>query len=235
MDHQEAVRRGAIEKYLLDEIPQPERDEFEMHFFDCQECAEEMRTTAAFLAGAKMELRRSHVAQRARAAVKKPWFEFLCRPAVVAPAFALLLLIIAYQNIVTLPRFAGEGAPLKSPEILTSLSLSGGKSRDGGVPTAAIVNGQPLLLSLDIPTAERFSSYACALVAPSGAVVWRLPVSAARAKHTVAISVPAGSLGPGNYRLLVQAYANAGADPVNLVSFRFTLNGAKCPNRPRRP
>ena len=68
MDHQEAVRRGAIEKYLLDEISQPEREEFEMHFFDCRECAEEMRTTAAFLAGAKLELRRSHLAQPVRAA-----------------------------------------------------------------------------------------------------------------------------------------------------------------------
>src|SRR5579863_850304 len=169
MDHQDAVRRGVIEKYLLDDISQPERDEIEMHFFDCQECAEEMRTTAAFLAGAKMELRRSHVAQRASAAVKKTWFEILFRPAVAAPAFALLLLILVYQAIVTLPRFAGEAAPLKNPEILTPLSLSGAKSRDGAVPTAAIANGQPLLLSLDIPTAERFSSYACALVAPSGA------------------------------------------------------------------
>jgi hypothetical protein len=225
VNHQDAVRRGAIEKYLLDEIPQPERDEFEMHFFDCQECAEEMRTTAAFLAGAKMELRRSHVAPPARAAAKKPWFEFLCRPAVVAPAFALLLLIVAYQNVVILPRLAGEGVELKNPEILTPLSLSGGNDRNGAVATATTPKGQPLLLSLDIPTAERFSSYACVVVAPSGAVVWRLPVSAAQAKNTVAISVPSGSLSPGNYRLLVQAYANARADPVNLVSFRFTLNG----------
>jgi hypothetical protein len=227
MDHQEAVRRGAIEKYLLDEIPQPERDEFEMHFFDCQECAEEMRTTAAFLAGAKMELRRSHVAQRAHAAVKKPWFAILCRPAVVAPAFALLLLILVYQTIVNLPRFADHGVQIKNPELLTPLSLSGGDGRGGAVPTAATPKGRPLLLSLDIPTAERFSSYVCVLVAPSGAAVWRLPVSAAQAKETVAISVPSGSLGPGNYRLLVQAYANAGADPVKLVSFRFTLSDSK--------
>jgi hypothetical protein len=224
MDHQDAVRRGAIEKYLLDEIAQPEREEFEMHFFDCQECAEEMRTTAAFLAGAKLELRRSHIAQPLRAAAKKPWLEIFRRPAVAAPAFALLLLVVAYQSIVTLPRFAGAGAQPTNPQVLTSLSLSGGSHREGAAPIAALLKGEPLLLSLDIPTAERFSSYVCVLVAPTGAVVWRLPVAAARAKDNVAITVPSGSLSPGNYRLLVQGRTNAGVDPVELVNYRFTLN-----------
>jgi hypothetical protein len=223
MDHPDAVRRGVIEKYLLDEVSQPEREEFEAHFFDCQECAEEMRTTAAFLAGAKLELRRSHVAQPARAAAKKPWFYILRRPAVAAPAFALLLLIVAYQTIMILPRFAGARTQPRNPEILTTLALSGANRRDGTAPIAATPQGQPLLLSLDISTAERFSSYTCVLVAPSGAVVWRLPVSATQAKDTVAISVPSGSLSPGNYRLLVQGRANAGADPVDLVSYRFTV------------
>jgi hypothetical protein len=226
MDHQEAVRRGVIEKYLLNEISQPERDEIEMHFFDCQECAEEMRTTAAFLAGAKLELRRSHLPQPVRAAAKKPWFDIFRRPAVAAPAFALLLLTVAYQSVVILPRFAGTRAEPNNPEVLTSLSLIGGNRGDGAAPVAAMPKGQPLMLSVSIPTAERFSSYTCVLLAPSGAVVWRMPVSAAQAKDTVAISVPSGSLSPGNYRLLVQGRATARVDPVDLVSYRFTLNAS---------
>lgn len=225
MDHQDAVRRGVIEKYLLDEISQPERDEIEMHVFDCQECAEEMRTTAAFLAGAKLELRRSHLAQPASTAAKKPWFEVLGRPAVAAPAFALLLLIVAYQTIIILPRFAGASPQPGNPEILTPLSLSGANARGGAAPIVVMPKGQPLLLSFDIPTAERFSSYTCVLVAPSGAVVWRIPVSVDQAKDTVAISVPPGSISQGKYRLLVQGRAKAGADPVDLASYRFTLNG----------
>lgn len=225
MDHQDVVRRGAIEKYLLDEIPQPERDEFEQHFFDCRECAEEVRTTAAFLAGAKTELRRSHIVPPARAAAKKPWVHILARPAVVVPAFALLLLIIAYQNLVILPRFAGASDELRNPEILIPLSLNAGNSREA-VPTVATLKGRPLLLSIDIPTAQRFSSYTCVLVAPSGAVVWRVPVSPAQAQDAVAISVPSGLLGPGTFRLLVQGRTNAGADPVALANYRFTLKGS---------
>jgi len=53
MDHQDALRRGAAEQYLLNEMPQPERDEYEAHFFECQECAADLRATAAFLDGAK--------------------------------------------------------------------------------------------------------------------------------------------------------------------------------------
>jgi hypothetical protein len=226
MDHEDALRLGAVDKYLLNEMPRPERDEFEAHFFDCQECAADVRATAAFLDGAKKELRRSPAAQPARTVTRKPWFEFLWRPAVAAPAFAVLLLGLAYQNFVILPRFAGESAELKNPEILTSLSLIGGNSRGGTAPSAVTSTGPPLLLSLDIPTTERFSSYACVLVAPSGAVVWRLPVSATQAKDTVAIRVPLTSLTPGNYRLLVQGRANAGEDPVDLANYRFTLSGS---------
>jgi anti-sigma factor RsiW len=62
MDHQDALRLAASEKYLLNEISRAERDEFEKHFFDCPECAEEVRTTAAFLAGTKLELGRPRAA-----------------------------------------------------------------------------------------------------------------------------------------------------------------------------
>ena len=224
MDHQEALRRSAVEKYLLNEMPQPERDEFEEHFFGCQECAADLRATAAFLDGAKRELQRSRQPKPDQRAAKKPWLDWLWRPAFAAPAFVLLLLVVAYQNVVILPRFAGERTQLKNPEILTSLSLLGGNSRGGPVPSATVAEGQPLLISLDIPAAERFSSYACVLVAPSGAVVWRLPVSPTQAKDTVAIVVPPGLLGRGEYRLIVQGHANPGGESADLASYRFVLN-----------
>ena len=226
MDHQEALRRAAVEQYLLDEMPEPERDEFEAHFFECQECAADLRATAAFLEGAKRELRRSRLTNPAPKWRKKSWFELAWRPAFAGPAFALLLLVMVYQNVVVFPRLAGDSPQLNTPEILTSLSLIGGNSRSGDVPSATVAKGQPLLISLDIPTAERFSSYSCELVAPSGAVVWRLPVSSNQAKDTVAIRVPSALLGRGDYRLIVQGHANPEGKPAELASYRFTLNGA---------
>jgi anti-sigma factor RsiW len=225
MDHHEATRRGAVEKYLLDEIAPPERDEFEEHFFDCQECAADLRTTAAFLDAATQELKRFIPEVPAPKPARKSPFAFLWRPAFAAPGLALLLLVIAYQNVVVYPRLTGEVVQVNHPEVLPSVSLIGANSRGGPVPSVTIRPGQPILLSVDIPAAAQFSSYDCTLVAPSGANVWRVPVSAEQAKDTVSIRIPAGTWAGGDYRLTVQGYSDpARAQPAELARYRFTLH-----------
>ena len=57
MDHHQATQLTAVEKYLLDELPPEVRDEFEEHFFDCQECATDLRATAGFIDAAKREFK----------------------------------------------------------------------------------------------------------------------------------------------------------------------------------
>ena len=49
MDHTQAVTSMAAEKYLLDELESAVREEFEKHFFICQECAEDIRIGSRFL------------------------------------------------------------------------------------------------------------------------------------------------------------------------------------------
>jgi hypothetical protein len=41
--HDEAVKTLATERYLLGEMPDGERDAFEEHFFDCPDCADDVR------------------------------------------------------------------------------------------------------------------------------------------------------------------------------------------------
>ena len=43
MTHADAIRTLAVERYLLDEMPEIERFAFEEHFFDCAECADDLR------------------------------------------------------------------------------------------------------------------------------------------------------------------------------------------------
>jgi hypothetical protein len=223
MDHHQAIQRAAVERYLLDELRPPERDEFEEHFFDCQECAADLKTTAEFLDGAKRELKRAPALRPTPYVAKKPRFAFLWRPAFVAPAFAVLLLAIAYQNFVLSPQFIRVSQP-NDPEILSSVSLIGGNSRGGAIPSVTVAKPQPILLTVDIPTAPQFSGYSCVLVAPSGAIVWRLPVSTEQAKDSLSIRAPAGNWGRGEYTLLVQGYRNLSREPpADLARFRFTL------------
>ena len=53
MNHADAVRMNATEKYLLNELDSAELDRFEEHMFDCQECALDVRAAAAFLEHSK--------------------------------------------------------------------------------------------------------------------------------------------------------------------------------------
>ncbi len=226
MEHDEAMRRSAVEKYLLGELPPPERDEFEEHFFDCQECAADLKTTAKFLDQAKIELQRGIVAKPKKPVPKKSPFSFLWTPAFASPAFAMLLLIIAYQNVAVFPRLAGEVQP-KNPEILAAVSLIGGNSRGGSISSVMVTRAQPILLSVDIPATQQFSGYSCVLVAPSGAIVARVPVSAEQAKDTVSIRIPGENWGSGKYEVIVQGYPSpVRAVTADLARYQFTLHNS---------
>jgi hypothetical protein len=218
MDHQRATELGAVEKYLLDELPPSQRDEYEEHFFGCQECATDLRMTAEFLDLARQELGRGTIGRTATKPRRRFWFELFARPAVLAPAFGLLLGVIVYQNSVVLPRFSGQIADLSQPEVVTSVSLIGGNSRGGVLPSVSVPAGQPVLLSFDIPAAQPYPAYACVLIDASGAVIWRVPVSASQAQDTVSISVPPGALRAGDYTLVVQGI---GPKITDLARYRF--------------
>jgi anti-sigma factor RsiW len=228
MDHQEAIRLRAVERYLLGELEPPQRSEFEEHFFVCTECATDLRVTDEFLDAARKELRSVAIGGTIPRTLKRFWIELFLRPAVLAPAFALLLGVIIYQNMVVLPRFNGEIAQIKRPEVVAAISLIGGNSR--GVASVAPTGsaGQPFVLSLDIPATQQYSSYACVLFDSAGKVVLRVPVSAAQAQDTVSISVPAGNLHAGHYLLAVQGVKSGGvgAQATDLARYRFTLTPA---------
>jgi hypothetical protein len=223
MDHQQATESMATEKYLLDELTPEARDAFEEHVFDCQECATDLRAGAGFMDAAKRELGASPKAMAAPAS--KPRRGFF-RPALAWGALAASLLVMAYQNVVVYPHYKTEIAELRAPEILPSVSLVGGNSRGGQVPSVAVMPHKPFLLLLDIPTQDRYSSYTCLLHSPSGSVIGQVEVSAQMAKDTISIRVPATDSRPGEYTLTVQGNGNPGSGetPVDLAHDHFTVN-----------
>jgi hypothetical protein len=224
MDHQEATRVGAVERYLLDEMSARDRGEFEEHYFDCPQCAADVRFTAQFLDTARRELERDTIGgdfvggpgppPSARKSHSPPrWMPAFAGWA----AAAMLLCVIAYRN-----------APPERPAILSPVFLVGGNTRGGTIPTVTVPTGQPLLLSVDIPTGEQYASYSCVLVTQSGAAIWSVPVTAERAKDSVPIVVPTTGLSRGNFTLVVRGYAKAGGAPssADLAEYHFTLNSS---------
>lgn len=220
MDHQQATQLMAVEKYLLQELAPEVRDQFEEHFFDCQECATDLGATVAFMEAAKREFRLNPVPKLAVASKGRSGLALL-RPVIAWSALAASLLVIAYQNVIVYPHFNSEIAELKAPEILPSLSLVNANSRGGQVAEVTVGASRPFLLLLDIPTQDRFSSYTCLLYSSSGSLSWRLDVSAQLAKDTVSVRVPSAGRPPGEYTLAVQGNTDRGA--VDLQRYRFTL------------
>jgi hypothetical protein len=222
MDHHQAIQLTAVEKYLMNELPPELRDEFEEHFFDCQECATDLRATAGFIDAAKREFTVNPVKKGGRVGGSKSRLFSLWPSALVWSALAASLLVIAYQNVVVYPRFKTEIAELKAPEILPQVSLVGGNSRGGQIPGATVGSGKPFLLLVDIPTEDRFSGYTCLLYSPSGSLAWRVEVSPQQAKDTVSIRVPSAGPGSGEYTLRVQG--NTAGSAVDLAHYPFTLS-----------
>ncbi len=57
MDHSKAVRMQAAAKYVLGELSQVLREEYEEHFFDCTACAIDVKAATDFLNIAREVLR----------------------------------------------------------------------------------------------------------------------------------------------------------------------------------
>ena len=225
MDHQKAMQLMAVEKYLLNELPAQLRDDFEEHYFDCPECAADLRATAAFLDATKAELKANSSSRTSQAKGTKRRFTLLWKPALVVTLLAASLLVIAYQNVVVYPRLTRQISQSSAPEILPSLSLVGGNSRGGQVPSLTVGTSQPFLLFLDIPTQDRFSTYTCSLYSPSGKLTWHVEVSSQQAKDTISIRIPAVDRMDGKYSLLVQGNLDAShpGTSIDLAHYDFAL------------
>ena len=53
MDHAEATAANAVDRYLLGELSAAEADALEEHYFDCVDCAEELRVGMRFMNGGR--------------------------------------------------------------------------------------------------------------------------------------------------------------------------------------
>ena len=155
MTHQQALDGRAAERYLLDEMTEMERFEFEAHYFDCVECAEDVRLgdrirQEAKRAGAQGEA--GEPARRATVLTSARWWR---RPMVAAPwaAAATLAMVAGYQSLVMVPTLRES----VSPQSLEPVMLRG--ATRGAATAVTIAPGQRFVaLSADILTAPPSSA-----------------------------------------------------------------------------
>jgi hypothetical protein len=237
MDHNDAVRLQAAEKYILGEFPQNLRDEYEEHFFDCAECAVDVKAIAAFADTTREVLRRDEAsaAQKASAPARgdrqigsllSSWRRWL-QPALV-PAFCALVLLAGYQNLVSIPRSRAlaeqRAAQAAAPHVLPTFSLVGANRRGGGRPVFQMPSDKAFILKVDIPETEASASasYLLLLEGSSGVSHSLGTVSHEDARNTVFVEVPAG-LPPGNAQLVVLEIPQPGATPRKITTLPFVV------------
>jgi hypothetical protein len=202
MDHSEALRLEAAEKYILGELSPELREQYEEHYFDCEECANDLKAAAAFSDGAREMFRKERSqGQKAQVAVGS-WFGWL-RPAIAAPMLAALLLILCYQSFVTIPKLQRSTAAPTTVQNANFVSLIGANSRAEGAKTFQIHRDRPAILEVDVPASGEFTSYLCQIRDASGRTIYEDHVSAADAKSTVHLILPKGALEPGEYSLAI--------------------------------
>src|SRR6185312_4764712 len=212
MDHAEANKIQAVERYLLGDLQSSEREEFEEHFFSCPECAEEVMTGATFVDNTRAVLRED--AQQAKKtfpaladAVRANWFRSRFVTTMAVAGFAVLAVATGYQNTVEIPRLEHAVNEMGGLVVTPAIALENNR---GGQKDAIPSSEDQRSLFVPHEWSESYSSYMCDIEKLPGQSVEisGKPFSAA---GPFTVSIPVGKLDPGRYALVVYGLSNSGA------------------------
>lgn len=210
MDHNEAIKEMAAERYFLDELPPELRDAFEEHAFGCPECTLDLRAGSAFVEMAKVELPElvaaspePSQAEGARPSKKKLDWQSWLRPAFAIPAFAALLALVSYQNLATIPSLRKAAS---EPSVLPSTAFHAGTR--GSVHTQVEANrARGAALSIALPQDSGYASYSFDLYDSQGKQLWTRSVTASQAGSAgdgaISLVIPGAGLTQGSFTLAI--------------------------------
>jgi len=230
----DAIQLQAAVKYVLGELSQVQREEYEEHYFDCAECAVDLHALATFADTTREVLRREKASALAAdaAPARGGWLRWL-QPITAVPVFAALLLFVAYQNTVTIPRLKNSPSPAATEIYSQTFLLQPSDTRRGNEASA---NAAPLevrtnegfILQFDFNPSPAFPAYLCQLQDSSGRVLEQVAVPPEKVKQELDLAVPAGLLPrPGQYSIVFLGADRASGKAINSNKLQyFTFNVA---------
>jgi hypothetical protein len=194
MQHQEALAAKASERYLLSEMSEPERFEFEAHYFECAACAEDVCTGAALARGVKAVCAEDAALGRPTRVVRdvpgKRWFPWLSPVALwPAGAAAALACVAGYQGFVEIPSLRWAAAPRALSPVVLRAAARGAEQilevgHDGVLPP----------LWLDVNSAPAGAPMVYEVIAPGGARRLGGPAETPPAGSPLIVLLPAAEL-----------------------------------------
>jgi hypothetical protein len=225
MDHNEAIQLQAAVKYVLGELSPVQREEYEEHYFDCAECAVDLKVLATFADTTREVLRqeRGNSFARDAAPAREGWFRWL-QPIVAVPAFAALLLIIAFQNTVTIPQAREEAASGAAQLFVSSRSPKMAVTRGSDdVAKYSVRPNESLPLKFDFTPSTSAHAYVCQLQDESGRSLLQLRVPGSFANKELNLVIPANRIKPGKYTLFFTGDPDAKGQPAKAEVLRLTF------------
>jgi hypothetical protein len=219
MDHRRAIETLALERYLLGEMADQERDAFEEHFFSCAECAEDARTAgtmrdavASGMAGSAQQPAAGRVLQmpaprRRLASVVVPW-----------AAAASLALVAGYQGLV----LRQGQKQLAAPIVLSPVTLR--PASRGQEPVVFATAGAVLTLAVDLGGELMNGEIEYEIRHADGPTIASDRVPAPKDGAPLLLLVPSSLFQPGqHYELLVKNMKNSGNAGLTPADYRFTV------------
>jgi hypothetical protein len=197
MNHDEAKKLMAAEAYILDDLQPEERAAFEEHFFDCTDCSADVVDAVTIADGLRTRSTTSNVI---------PIRHYQSRWAVAAAAAAVAMgLTYAYvPQIAGLwkhsPAPIGQTASVIAPEEAIDLEAT-----RGAAAVHRVKGNRPVGIYFTIPPSDAPpSAYTCELLDASGHVVKSMDVRRDQAAEPVKLSLSAGTLRNGDYKLVIR-------------------------------
>jgi len=182
MEHHEAEQSHAVERYLLNEMSDEERDGFEGHYFDCPACAEDVVEGERLMASGRAVASETPVPLPFRA--RRPWLEWI--PAVAAAALLLM------NGLFLMPLRSGA----VSSELVGTGDAAVGINRSASEPPIHLRAGMRNVLVVDLEPNPELAGYEFHLRDAAGKEVVNQAVSAKDIQagvNPLLRSLPAGS------------------------------------------
>jgi len=203
----------AAERYLLDEMTDAERDEFEGHFFSCRACAEDLRAGAVMLDGARSGLITSGTVATAPArwppqlGASRRWRLSIVLPWAVAASFAFATGYVSWQ------------IPRPGPLVLAPATLRPATRGQEAVVSPGA--GGIVTLAVDLSGAAFTGTFRYELRRDDGSVLASGDATAPQAGAPLLLLIPSSLLGPeGRYILRVHG---SGAGGLTDEDYRFRV------------
>jgi hypothetical protein len=154
--------------------------------------------------------------------VQREWWLSWLQPAFAVPAFASLLLVVGYQNLVVYPGLRAEAS---QPHLLPWAPLHGAM-RDGAPLAITADRRHGVALPVDLPaqsSPDAYASYSLDLYNPQGKLAWTGVVAppSDNGGQRLSLVIPGAMLQNGAYSLVV---SGAGAHGERTVIDRYAFD-----------